>query len=168
MKFSFVYICYKFVHISQHCVCYSQFIIFIRYLSADIISIYEINQFHEGNHISINHPLIYRNSYAIFWPKSQLSGTKLISQGPKQLIQTGKYVVRAEDLPGASKLPFAQHPIKRSEFENYARKIDHFVREGDARTVFPSANLMAKNIFLAQKANFPVLQLTPLNGSPTY
>ena len=33
--------------------------------------------------------------------------------------QTGKYVVRAEDLPRSSKLPCAQRPIKRTEFEKY-------------------------------------------------
>ena len=32
---------------------------------------------------------------------------------------TGKYVVHAEDLPLASKLPCAQRPIKRAEFEKY-------------------------------------------------
>ena len=34
--------------------------------------------------------------------------------------QTGKYVVRSEDLPRASKLSCAQRPIKRIEFEKYA------------------------------------------------
>ena len=33
--------------------------------------------------------------------------------------QTGKYVVRAEDLPRASKLPCAQEPMTRAEFEKY-------------------------------------------------
>ena len=33
--------------------------------------------------------------------------------------QTRKYVVRAEDLPRASKLPCAQRTIKRAEFENH-------------------------------------------------
>ena len=33
--------------------------------------------------------------------------------------QTGKYVVRAEDLPRASKLPCTQRLIKRAEFEKY-------------------------------------------------
>ena len=34
--------------------------------------------------------------------------------------QTGKYVMRAEDLPRANKLPYAQRPIKRSKFDKYA------------------------------------------------
>ena len=33
--------------------------------------------------------------------------------------QTGKYVVRAEDLPRARKLSCAQRPMKRAEFEKY-------------------------------------------------
>ena len=33
--------------------------------------------------------------------------------------QTGKFVVRAEDLPRAGKLPCAQPPIRRAEFEKY-------------------------------------------------
>ena len=37
----------------------------------------------------------------------------------KILYQTGKYVVRAPDLPRASKVPCAQRPIKRAEFEKY-------------------------------------------------
>ena len=35
---------------------------------------------------------------------------------------TGKYVVRAEDLPRANKLSCAQRPIKRAEVEKYASK----------------------------------------------
>ena len=35
------------------------------------------------------------------------------------LSQTGKYVVRVEDLPRASKLPSAQRPMKGAEFEKY-------------------------------------------------
>ena len=38
------------------------------------------------------------------------------------LIQTGKYVVHAEDLPRASKLPCSQRPIKRVEFESILEK----------------------------------------------
>ena len=34
--------------------------------------------------------------------------------------QTGKYVVRAEDLLRARKLPYAQWPMKRVDFEKYA------------------------------------------------
>ena len=33
--------------------------------------------------------------------------------------QTGKHVVRADDLPRASKLPCAQRPMTRAEFEKY-------------------------------------------------
>ena len=44
--------------------------------------------------------------------------TKLSSR-PSSKSQTGKYVVRAEDLPRASKLPCAQRPLTRAEFEKY-------------------------------------------------
>ena len=44
----------------------------------------------------------------------KISGRTAYS-GPKS--QTGKYVVRAEDLPRASELPCAQRPMKRAEFE---------------------------------------------------
>ena len=55
--------------------------------------------------------------------------------------QTGKYVVRAEDLPRASKLPLPQQPIKCAEFEKYNLKVNHFIWGGDTWTVFPSAQI---------------------------
>ena len=45
----------------------------------------------------------------------QLTGPRTIGE-----LQTGKYVVRAEDLPRANKLSCAQRPIKRVELEKYA------------------------------------------------
>ena len=36
---------------------------------------------------------------------------------PSPFNQTGKYVVRADDVPRGSKQPCAQRPIKRAEFE---------------------------------------------------
>ena len=36
--------------------------------------------------------------------------------------QTGKYVVRAEDLQCARKLPYAQRPVKHAEIEKYTGK----------------------------------------------
>ena len=41
----------------------------------------------------------------------------LANQDLTLMLQTGKYVGRTEDLPRASKLPCAQRPIKRAEFE---------------------------------------------------
>ena len=41
--------------------------------------------------------------------------------------QTGKYVVHAKDLPRANTLSCAQRPIKRAEFEKYARKLCRFI-----------------------------------------
>ena len=38
--------------------------------------------------------------------------------------QTGKYVVCAEDLPRANKLPCAQRPIKRAKFEEYCCQVN--------------------------------------------
>ena len=70
------------------------------------------------------------------------------------LTQTGEYVVRAEDLPRASKLPCAQRPIKRAEFEKYTKPFHMGRRCEDG--FFMRANLMAKTIFRAQKTNFQV------------
>ena len=39
-----------------------------------------------------------------------------------RLSQTGKYVLRAEDLPRANILPCAQRPIKRAKFVKYIVK----------------------------------------------
>ena len=64
-------------------------------------------------------------------------------------LQTGKYVVRAEDLPRASKLPCAQRPVKRTKYGKYAGKI-HYTCGGVARVVFPSANVTRKNILRAE------------------
>ena len=36
-----------------------------------------------------------------------------------RVYRTGKYEVHAEDLPHANKLPYAQWPMKRAEFEKY-------------------------------------------------
>ena len=44
--------------------------------------------------------------------------------------QTGKYAVRAEDLPRASKLSCAQQPTKSAEFENVPEK--HAILYGEA------------------------------------
>ena len=50
--------------------------------------------------------------------------------GGAAINQTGKYVVRAEDLPRASKLPCPQRPIMRAEFEKIylKNKPFHMVR----------------------------------------
>ena len=72
-------------------------------------------------------------------------------------IQTGNYVVRAEDLP------CAQRPIKRAEFEKYTCQAFRHLQKGAItyaealRGWFSKrANLTGKNIFRAQKTNFPV------------
>ena len=46
--------------------------------------------------------------------------------------QTGKYVVRAEDLQRASTLPCAQRPTKREKVGKYSGKIYNYVSEGVA------------------------------------
>ena len=48
-----------------------------------------------------------------------ISHSSTRNQFISNLIQTGKYVVPAEDHPRASNLPYAQRPIKRTEFERY-------------------------------------------------
>ena len=42
--------------------------------------------------------------------------------------QTGKYVLRAEDLPPANKFPYAQRPIKRAKCEKYTCKARRFLQ----------------------------------------
>ena len=44
--------------------------------------------------------------------------------------QTGKYVVRAEDLQRAEELPCTQRPIKRAEFEKYSCQARRRLQKG--------------------------------------
>ena len=44
--------------------------------------------------------------------------------------QTGKYVVRAEGLQRAKKLPCAQRPIKLAKFENIVFKVRRYLQKG--------------------------------------
>ena len=45
-------------------------------------------------------------------------------------VQTGKYVVRAEDLPRANNLPCAQRPIKRAKFDKYTCQAHRYLQKG--------------------------------------
>ena len=64
-------------------------------------------------------------------------------------IQAGKYVVRAENLHRARKLPCTQRPIKQAEFEKYTWKMFHFLWGGDVMAVFPSTHIWCGKISLA-------------------
>ena len=62
--------------------------------------------------------------------------------------QTGKYVLRAEDLPRANKLSCAQRSMKRAKFEKYTCQVHRLLREGTStygealgRWFFPSAQI---------------------------
>ena len=77
--------------------------------------------------------------------------------------QTGKDVVRTEDLQRANNLPCVQRPIKRAKFEKYTFQAFRHLQKGTStyaealRGWFSKrANLTGKNIFRAQKTNFPV------------
>ena len=77
--------------------------------------------------------------------------------------QTGKYVVRAEDLQRANNLPCAQRPIKRAKFGKYTcqafrhlQKVPLHMRRRCEGGFSKHANLRGKSIFGAQKTNFPV------------
>ena len=50
--------------------------------------------------------------------------------------QTGKYVVRAEDLPRANNLPCAQRPIKHAKFEKYTFQARRYLQRGTITYVF--------------------------------
>ena len=71
-------------------------------------------------------------------------------------LQTGVYVVRAEDLPHASKLPCAQRPIKRAEFEKTCLKNISLRMGRRWGLLFQARTFDGKKIFRAQKTNFPV------------
>ena len=61
--------------------------------------------------------------------------------------QTGKYVVRAEDLPHADKLPCAQQPIKRAKFENmYAKICSTIYIRRYCRVAFPSTQILRESV----------------------
>ena len=57
------------------------------------------------------------------------------------VFQTGKYIVRAEDIQRARKLSCAQRPMKRAEFEKYTRKYPISYGEAMAGVVFLSAQI---------------------------
>ena len=44
--------------------------------------------------------------------------------------QTGKHVVRAEDLQRAKNFPCAQRPIKRAKFEKYTCQAFRYLQKG--------------------------------------
>ena len=44
--------------------------------------------------------------------------------------QTGKYAVRAEDLPRVNNLPCTQRPIKRAKFEKYTCQALRYLQKG--------------------------------------
>ena len=75
--------------------------------------------------------------------------------------------MRAEDLPRANNLPCTQRPIKRAKFEKYTCQGSRYLQKGTITYAealrrpceggsSKRANLTGKDIFHAQKTNFPV------------
>ena len=56
--------------------------------------------------------------------------TVFVNLSSKQVFQTGKYIVRAEDLPRANILPCAQRPVKRAKFEKYTYQVYKYLQKG--------------------------------------
>ena len=110
-------------------------------------------------------PIQYNDVFAVVDLYGITKQIKVIQVQGSSLCQTEKYVVCIEALPLARKFPRAQRPLKRVEFE----KICYFIWGGDASVAFSNrANLTGKNIFRAQKTNFPVWKISYMHRKQTF